>query len=34
MCSDPLGCTIGVWDIAPLVFIAAGRYIGFLKLKK
>ena len=46
MCSDPLdpdgkvrgcsvGCTIGVWGIAPLVLIiAAGRYIGFLELQK
>ena len=45
MCSDPLdpggevrgsfeGCTIGMWDIAPLVFIVpAGRYIGCLELK-
>ena len=30
-----MGCTIGVWGTAPLVFIvAAGRYIGFLELKK
>ena len=46
MCSDLLdpdgdvrgcsvGCTVGVWDIAPLVLIiAAGRSIGFLELKK
>ena len=45
MCSDPLdpdgevrecsvGCTIGVWDMAPLVLIkTAGRYTGFLGLK-
>ena len=46
MCSDFLypagevrgcsvGCTIGMWDIAPLVLIiAAGRYTGFLERKK
>ena len=46
MCSDPVdpggevlsssvGCTKGMWDIAPLVWIiATGRYIGFLELKK
>ena len=46
MCSDLLdpdgddrgcsvGCTVGVWDIAPLVLIiVAGRCIGFLQLKK
>ena len=45
MCSDPLDpggevlsssvdCTIGMWDISPLVFIvAAGGYIGFPELK-
>ena len=33
--NSSVGCTIGVWDIAPLVLIiAAGRYIGFLELKK
>ena len=46
MCSDLLdpdgdvrgcsvGCTEGVWDIAPLVLIiAAGRCIGFPRTKK
>ena len=45
MCSDPLdpggevrgcslGCTFGVSDIPPLVFIAAGRSIGVSELKR
>ena len=46
MCSDPVdsggevrsysvGCTIGMWDMAPLVLIiTADRYKGFLELKK
>ena len=46
MCSDPVdpggevlsssvGCTIGMWDMAPLVLIIeVGRYIGFLEPKK
>ena len=33
--SSPVGSTIGMWDITPLVLIvAAGRNIGLLEVKK